>query len=173
METRWYLALAAALAVSVPAAAQGGAPILGPYAARCAADTAPSILVTIVGLKIRTGNLRVRTFGGDPSTWFSKKTWLTRVEVPAPATGPIRVCMPVAGPGAYAIELRHDVNGNGETDRSDGGGASGDPKVTLLDFIFGRKPSPKQTAVQVGEGVTAISVTAMYLNGGALRPVAR
>lgn len=98
--------------------------ILGPDAARCAAGDSPAILVTIVGLKDRGGSLRVRTFSGATSTWFDKKGWQTKVDVPTPPTGPIRVCMPVAAPGDYAIDLRHDVNGNGDTDRSDGGGAS-------------------------------------------------
>lgn len=162
----------AAFVLAAPVSAQGNGTILGPHAARCAAGNAPSILVNIVGLKQRSGALRVRAFGGATSTWFEKKGWLTRVEVPTPATGPIRICMPVSGPGSYAIDLRHDMNGNGDTDRSDGGGASGNPSVTLLDFVFGRKPSPKVTAVQVGSGVTEITVTAMYLRGGALRPVA-
>jgi hypothetical protein len=173
MKTRWSIALAAAAAIGMPAPAQGTPPILGPYAARCAAGNTPSILVTIVGLKSRTGTLRVRTFGGATSTWFEKRKWISRVEVPVPASGPVRICMPAAAPGTYAVELRHDVNGNGETDRSDGGGASGDPRVTLLDFIFGRKPSPKVTAIHVGNGVAETTVTAMYLSGGALRPIAR
>lgn len=173
MKTRWYIALAAAAALGAPASAQETHSILGPYAARCAAGNAPSILTTIVGLKSRTGTLRVRTFGGATSTWFEKRKWISRVEIPVPASGPVRICMPAAAPGTYAVELRHDVNGNGETDRSDGGGASGDPRVTLLDFVLGRKPSPKVTAVRVGDGVTEITVTAMYLSGGALRPIAR
>lgn len=162
------------LAVSLgsPAWGQAENPLLGPYAARCTAGGSPSILVTVVGLKTRGGTVRVRTFGGATSTWFDKTKWITRVEVPTPASGPIRVCLPVSAPGTYAIDMRHDLNGNGETDRSDGGGASGDPKVTLLDFIFGRKPPPHVTAVAVGRGVTEITVTAMYLRGGALRPVA-
>lgn len=162
----------AAAAAGAPVSAQGNGPILGPYAARCVAGHSPAILVNVVGLKQRSGALRVRTFGGATSTWFEKKSWLTRVEIPVPASGPIRICMPVTAAGSYAIDLRHDVNGNGETDRSDGGGASGDPRVTLLDFVFGRKPSPKVTAVRVGTGVTEITVTVMYLKGGALRPVA-
>lgn len=170
MKTLSMLALAS-LVLTTPAAAQGGTGILGPYAARCSIGSGPAILVNVVGLKSRTGNLRVRTFGGATSTWFEKKGWLTRVEVPAPATGPVRVCMPVSAPGTYAIDFRHDVTGNGDTDRSDGGGASGDPKVTILDFILGRKPSPKVTAVRVGQGVTEITITAMYLRNGALRPL--
>ena len=170
---RLIAALAAAtIAMPASAGSQGEAPILGPYAARCAAGDQPSILVTVVGLKSRNGPLRVRTFGGATNTWFDKKKWITRVEVPTPESGPIRICLPVSAPGTYAVDLRHDINSNGETDRADGGGASGDPHVTLLDFVFGKKPSPRITAVQVGRGVTPITITTMYLRGGALRPVA-
>ncbi len=170
MKTLPLLAFVAMLSAS-PVAAQGKGAILGPYAARCTSGNAPAVLVNVVGLKQRTGALRLRTFGGATSTWFEKKGWITRVEIATPASGPIRICMPVSAPGTYAIDLRHDMNGNGETDRSDGGGASGDPKVTLLDFVFGRKPSPKVTALAVGRGVTEITITVMYLRGGALRPV--
>ncbi|ONF95189.1 DUF2141 domain-containing protein [Sphingomonas jeddahensis] len=170
MKTLPLLAFVAMLSAS-SVAAQGNGAILGPYAARCTSGNAPAILVNVVGVKQRTGALRLRTYGGATSTWFEKKGWITRVEIPTPASGPIRICMPASAPGTYAIDLRHDMNGNGETDRSDGGGASGDPKVTLLDFVFGRKPSPKVTAVAVGRGVTEITITAMYLKGGALRPV--
>jgi uncharacterized protein (DUF2141 family) len=174
MKTRWLtpFAVCGAIVTASPVMAQGGNAILGPHAARCAGAGGPAILVNVVGLKSRTGAIRVRTFGGAPSTWFDKKKWLGRVEVPTPASGAIRVCMPVPGPGSYAVDLRHDVTGNGDTDRSDGGGASGNPRVTLLDFVFGRKPSPKVTAVAVGRGVTEITITTMYLSGGALRPIA-
>lgn len=167
------LFIIAAIAAAVPATAHAAGPILGPYAARCTSGVEPSILVNIVGLKNREGSLRVRTFGGATSTWFEGKKWIDRVEVPAPASGPVRVCLPVSQPGTYAIDMRHDMNGNKKTDKSDGGGASGDPKVTLLDFVFGRKPSPAETAVHVGRGVTEITITAMYLRGGALRPIAK
>lgn len=166
--------IVAALAVCAAAPAvggQGGRGILGPDAARCVSGSGPAILVSVVGLRNRAGTLRLRTFGGAPSTWFDKRKWLSRIELPTPPSGPIHVCLPVAAPGVYAIDLRHDINGNGDTDRSDGGGASGNPRVTLLDFLFGRKPSPKITAVRVGQSVTEITVTAMYLSGGSLKPV--
>lgn len=162
------LTLSIAMLAATSGTAQGNG-VLGPHAARCS-GSGPAILVSVVGLKSRTGAIRVRTFGGAPSKWFDKKSWIDRVELPTPAAGPIRICMPVPSAGSYAVDLRHDVNGNGNTDRSDGGGASGNPRVTLLDFVFGRKPSPKVTAITVGRGVTEITITAMYLSGGALRP---
>lgn len=157
------------MACAAPAAAE--TPILGPDAAHCAPGGGPAILVDITGLKNRLGTVRVRTFGGATSTWFDKTKWQTKVEIPTPRMEPIRVCMPVAAPGNYAIDVRHDANANNQTDRSDGGGASGNPRVTIWDFIFGRKPSPRQTVVKVGQGVTEISVTMMYLSGTSLKPL--
>jgi len=170
MNYRSAAALVATMA-GAPAIAAAEAPILGPDAARCASGGGPAILVDITGLRNHTGTVRVRTFGGDSSTWFDKVKWQTKVEISTPRTEPVRVCMPVAAPGDYAIDVRHDANANDKTDRSDGGGASGNPRVTIWDFIFGRKPSPKQTAVHVGKGVTEISVTMMYLSGTSLKPL--
>jgi len=170
--SRFVFAALLTIAGAAPAVATGeSAPILGPDASVCAHGKSPAILVNITGLSNRNGTVRVRTFGGATSTWFDKTKWQTKVEVPTPRTEPIRVCMPVAAPGNYAIDVRHDANANGETDRKDGGGASGNPRVTVWDFIFGRKPSPKQTAVHVGPGVTEISVTMMYLSGTSLKPL--
>ncbi|MFT3978757.1 MAG: DUF2141 domain-containing protein [Sphingomonas bacterium] len=161
--------LAALMFSAAPAMAE--TPILGPEAARCQPGGGPAILVSISGLRNRNGTVRVRTFGGATSTWFDKTKWQTKVEIPTPHAEPIRVCMPVAAPGEYAIDVRHDANANNQTDRSDGGGASGNPRVTVWDFIFGRKPSPKLTAVKVGQGTTEISVTMMYLSGTSLKPL--
>ncbi len=148
-----------------------GPQALGPEAARCAAGAAgPAMLVTVTGLKDRRGAVRVRSFGGPASNYFSKKRALQRIEIPAPTSGPVRVCMPVPTPGWYAVDVRHDTNGNGDTDRADGGGASGNPKITLIDVLFGRKPPATDVRVWVGSGVTNVPVSIMYLRGGAFRP---
>ncbi len=144
---------------------------LGPDAARCAAGAnAPAMLVTITGLRDRGGTIRVRSFGGSASNYFNKKRALQRIEIPTPNAGAVRICMPVATAGWYAVDVRHDTNGNGDTDRADGGGASGNPHVSLLDVIFGNKPPADKVRVWVGQGVTTVPVTVMYLKGGAFRP---
>lgn len=144
---------------------------LGPDAARCAAGApGPAMLVSVTGLKDRSGAVRVRSFGGSPGNYFNKKRALQRTEIPTPASGAVRICMPVPAPGWYAVDVRHDVNGNGDTDRADGGGASGNPRVSLIDVIFGRKPPVETVRVWVGSGVTTVPVTVMYLRGGSFRP---
>jgi uncharacterized protein (DUF2141 family) len=68
--------------------------------------------------------------------------------------------MPVPGPGTYGVAVRHDVNGNGKTDiRADGGGMSNNPSINILNL---GRPSYKQTAFAVGDGVKSISIQMRY-----------
>ena len=142
-----------------------------PVHTTCPPEGAAAVLVDIAGFRNRAGQVRVRVFGGAPKTWFDKRHWLARIEVPVPATGRITYCMPVPRPGVYAVDVRHDTNGNGKTDRSDGGGASGNPKIGLFDMLLARKPDPQKVQVRVGAGVTTVPITLMYLQGGTFRPV--
>jgi uncharacterized protein (DUF2141 family) len=161
-----HLALGAL--VALPAA--GHASVIGPFASACAAGNA-AMLVHVTGFKARTGVLRVQSYGGDPGHYFDKGTYLKRIEVQVPANGAADVCVPVPGPGRYAISVRHDVNGSGKTDRSDGGGMSGNPHLSLIDLMFKRKPSPDQVAVEVARGVRVVPVVLNYLQGGSFAPV--
>jgi uncharacterized protein (DUF2141 family) len=68
---------------------------------------------------------------------------------------------------AYAIAVRHDVNGdNSKGDWSDGGGFSNNPSLSLLHL----KPSLRQTAVNVGNGVKPVSITLLYRHGFSIGP---
>jgi uncharacterized protein (DUF2141 family) len=148
------------------------ATVLGPDAARCIAGQGPAILVRVTGLKSRSGAVRARTFAGsNPSSWFDKKQALKRTEVPIPDSGPVEICMPVPHPGSYVVDIRHDVDGKGKTDRSDGAGASGNPSTSLFSFLLGKKPPASQVTFQVNEGVTTISIVMKYLQGGTFKPV--
>lgn len=163
----------ALIAFAIAGAAQTpvSAGILGPDAGQCASGDGPAMLVRVTGLKNRAGTIRVRSFGGSPATWFDKRHALKRTVVDTPVSGSIDICMPVSGPGTYAVDVRHDINGNGKTDKADGAGASGNPEVSLLDVVFKRKPSPSVVAVRVGAGVTAVPVLMKYVQGGSLKPV--
>jgi uncharacterized protein (DUF2141 family) len=151
--------------------ASGHAAILGPHAAACSAEAKPAMLVRVEGLKSRTGVVRVQSYGGDPARFFDKGTYIERVQVAVPRSGPLEVCMPVPRPGVYAVSVRHDANGNGKTDmNADGGGFSGNPNLSLLDAVFKRKPSPSQVQVRVS-GVTPVSVRLNYVNGTSVGPI--
>ena len=147
------------------------AAILGPDAAVCTRGDSPAILVNVVGFKNRAGTLRARTFGGSPSTWFDKRFFLKRTLLPIPATGAVAICMPVPHPGVYAVDIRHDINDNGQTDKADGAGASGNPQVSLFDVLFKRKPPADKVSVRVGDGVTPITIVLKYVSGGSMEPV--
>ena len=161
------LSLVFAQASAAPAAAT----ILGPDAATCAHGDGPAILVNVVGFKNRAGTVRARTFGGSPATWFDKKHVLKRTLADVPSAGPVAICMPVPGPGTYAVDIRHDIDGAGKTDKGDGAGASGNPQVSLFDIIFKRKPAADKVSVRVTEGVTTITIVLKYLSGGSIKPV--
>ena len=152
-------------------AAPADATVLGPDATVCERGDGPAILVNVVGFKNRAGTVRARTFGGSPATWFDKKYLLKRTEAGVPSSGAVAICMPVPHAGIYAVDIRHDVNGNGDTDKADGAGASGNPNLSLFDVIFKRKPPVNRVSVQVGTGVTPITVVLKYLSGGSVKPV--
>lgn len=159
--------LAAAMALPVVARA---APGTTTAPAVCPAGE-PAMLVHITGFKARTGTIRVQSYGGDPEHYFDKGTYLKRVEVKVPDSGPLDVCMTVPGPGRYAVSVRHDVDGTGKTGKSDGGGMSGNPHLSLFDLMLKRKPAPSEVSVEVGHGVKTVPITLNYLAGGSFRPV--
>jgi uncharacterized protein (DUF2141 family) len=171
MSKKRFRAAALALGASVALPAVGHAAPVGPFAGSCAAGD-PSMLVHITGFKVRTGMVRVQSYGGDPDHYFDKGSYLKRIDMHVPPAGPLDICVPVSAPGRYAVSVRHDVNGSGKTDKSDGGGMSGNPHLSLFDLMFKRKPSPDQVAVQVASGVRVVPVMLNYLSGGSFRPVA-
>jgi len=156
------------LAAAVPAGA--GAAVLGPDAVACD-GSGPAMLVHVEGFKKRTGMLRVQSYGGNPARYFEKGTWLRRIDVPVPASGPADICVPVPANGSYAVSVRHDIDGSGKTGMNDGGGMSGNPKLTLLDVVFRRKPDPRKVQITVN-GVTRVPVVLNYVQGGSFGPLA-
>lgn len=148
------------------------APLPQPSGTPCHPGTARQIVVRIEGFRTRSGNVRVRLFGDPPASYFDKRKTVVRIEMPIPQSGPVEICVRAPRPGLYAIDVRHDVNVNGKTDRQDGGGASGNPRISLLDMLFARKPAAKSVQFAVQSGTTIVPVTLMYLQGGVFRPAA-
>jgi len=146
------------------------AALLGSDAAACASD-GPAVLVRVEGLKVRSGSLRVQAYGGNPSRYFEKGTWLRRVDVAVPPSGPVNICVAVPTQGTYAISVRHDVDNSGKTNAKDGGGMSGNPKLSLFDVMFKRKPDPRQVQIAV-DGVTRVPIVMNYVHGASFGPVA-
>jgi uncharacterized protein (DUF2141 family) len=158
--------LSAALFAMLPIFPSDAA-IVGPDAAVCVSGNAPAVLIRVNGFRNRAGKLRARTFpGNNPSSWFDKRSVLKRTEIEMPAAGVIEICMPVPRPGGYVVDIRHDINNNMDTDRADGVGATGNPTMTMWDILLGRKPPASQVVVQVGAGVTSVTVNLKYAQGG-------
>jgi len=127
---------------------------------RCTAGEGPAVAVTVDGVKSSAGNVRVQSYRATPDDWLQKGRWLSRIEVPARA-GTMTFCVPVPTAGRYAIAVRHDVNGNGNTDiRNDGGAMSNNPSINIFNL---GKPSYTKTGFEVGRGVKSIRVQMRYL----------
>lgn len=157
----------AATALPVPASAT-----LGPHAARCDNGEA-SVIVNVSGFRERTGTVRVQLYAANPRTFLERGQWLQRIDVPVTRSGDMPICVPVSAAGRYAISVRHDANGNGRNDRSDGGGFSGNPDVSLLDLALRRKPSLARVGFNVGSAPVRINVILNYVQGSQFEPIER
>ena len=125
----------------------------------CAPGSGPAIRVTINGIKSASGTIRAQVYNGTRADWLESGRWLNRIELPA-RRGRMTVCLPVPASGNYAVAVRHDVNGNNETDiRTDGGAMSNNPSISILNL---GRPSIDRTRFRVGNNVSSISVTMLY-----------
>ncbi len=151
----------AALGLAAPA----GSAIVGSDAAVCAAGQ-PALLVRVDGLKQATGTLKLSVYGSDPSVYLKRQGRLRRVKVAAHSRGPIDVCVAVPKAGRYAVAVHHDLNGNGDKDRHDGGGYSNNPRVSIANL----RPPFAQTAVSVGKSPAKVAVRLLYVRGLSVGP---
>lgn len=152
------------VAPGVPAMAQASSSndyrnIISNNMRSCAPGGGPAVRVTINGIKEASGKVRAQVYNATSGEWLESGKWLNRVELPA-RRGRMTICLPVPKSGNYAVAVRHDVNGNGETDiRTDGGAMSNDPSINIFNL---GKPGVDKTRFNVGNGVTAISITMKY-----------
>lgn len=156
---------AAGLALPLGASA---APV-GPYASLCSAGK-PAVLVRVPRVKATKGTLSVKLYASNPATFLEKGKYLRKVEVPVNRSGPIEVCVPVpAATGRYAVSVRHEVQG--DKSRSDGGGFSGNPKLSLVDIALKRKPSLGAVSFEVNGKTRVVPVVLNYIQGTSVQPV--
>lgn len=147
------------LAAASPAVAQYRNEIRNDMS-RCQAGDGPAIMVTIEGVKASKGKLRVQAYPATASEWLKKGKWLSRIEAPAKA-GAMSFCVPLPKSGTYGIAVRHDLNGNGDTDiTSDGGAMSNNPAINIFNL---GKPSHTKVGVPVGNGVKSIRIQMRYM----------
>ncbi len=157
--------VAAGVVAALGLATPGDAAILGADAAVCAAGK-PALLVRVNGLKQATGTLKLSVYGNNPSVYLKKQGRLRRIKVPVRSSGPLDVCVAVPRSGRYAVAVHHDLNGNGDKDRQDGGGYSNNPRVTITNL----RPAFSRTAVTVGQSPARVDVRLLYVNGLSVGP---
>lgn len=154
------LALGAAM-LADPAVAQA----VGPDAAACRANSGrTAVLVNVSGFKARSGHVRVNVYGSDPAKFLESGQYVRQINVPVSA-GTMPICVALPGPGRYAVAVRHDVDGNGRSGWSDGGGFSRNPRLSLTNL----RPHYNNVAINVS-GVEPVNVTLLYRYGLSIRP---
>ncbi len=171
MMRRW-LAILTLLLAGAPAAAQ----ILGPDAAACRPGSGrDAVLLTVDGFKNSDGELRVELWPANDHDFMRNHNELLaegktyyRVTVPVPVSGVAKVCVPLPGPGSYALGAFHSPRGiNKFNFRDDGATFTRNPKVG----IFKSKPRASEVAMQFGSGLNESSVTMNYLRGLGFGPI--
>ncbi|GGE04629.1 hypothetical protein GCM10011515_25300 [Tsuneonella deserti] len=127
---------------------------------QCRGGEGPAVLVTVAGVKASRGRIRVQSYRATAADWLKKGRWINRMEAPARA-GTMTFCVPVPASGSYGIAVRHDLDGDGNTDlTSDGGGMSNNPSINIFNL---GKPSYTKTAFPVGSGVKSIHINMRYM----------
>ena len=150
-------------------------PDLGKAEGHCrAGESGPALLVEAIGMKDRTGNMKLEIYPANEQDFLADDNLLVaagktfrRVEVPVPQSGPVLLCVRIPGPGTYAVSVLHDRNGDRRFGwKIDGIGFSGNPKLGWS------KPKARQSSVRVnGGGVSRISVVMNYKSGLGVAPL--
>lgn len=138
--------------------------VVGPDASVCAAGK-PSMLVRVNGFKKTTGTVKVAVYAAEG--YLAKGGKLRKVVVPVRSAAAMDICIAVPRAGRYAVAVHHDVNGNGDKDPSDGGGYSGNPRLSITNL----RPPFGKTAVLVGAAPRPVVVTLLYRDGLSIKPV--
>jgi uncharacterized protein (DUF2141 family) len=159
---------AAALGGAAQAAVVGGTP-----GAACAPDEAgPALKVTVAGIKDRRGILRLelypdndKDFLGDDYVLLKEGKVFRRVEVETPSADEAELCIRVPEPGRYSVAVLHDRHGGHKFDPFvDGAGFANNPKLGYS------KPKAASAAINIGPGVTPVTIVMNYWNGLSFGP---
>ncbi len=168
------LTLAAMVAAFVPLAGAGaaitGAAVADPAACRPGSQH-PALLVRVSGFKAISGDLRVQVYGDDPKQFVKGGERLARIDMPV-RQAPTELCIAVPVPGRYAVAVRHDVNGDGNSGLNDGGGFSRNPRISLGDVLARRMPAYEDVVIAVGNGPKPVDVVLNYRQGLSIKPLA-
>jgi uncharacterized protein (DUF2141 family) len=151
------------LAAGAPAAAQ----VLGADAEACEAGNVPAIRVNVTGLKDRTGRLKLELYPATEADFLRDDRDLVRegktfrrIWVQTPPAGPVSLCIRVPHPGRYGLFFTHDRDGKNKFNIwSDGAGVVSNSRIGRA------KPVLSASEIEVGNGVTTVTIFTQYLRG--------
>lgn len=155
-----------ALLTIAPASAQTGP--IGSDADACVSGRGPAIRANVVGLKDRTGRLKLELYPATEEDFLKDDRDLVkegkvfrRVWAATPSgNGPVAMCIRVPAPGRYALLFTHDRDGRNKFNFwRDGAGFPSNQKL-------GRsRPKLDQALIMVGRGVATTTIQVQYLRG--------
>lgn len=158
----------AALLLSAAAPIIPSTPDLGKAEGQCRpGESGPAFLVDVLGLKDRTGKLKLEVypandedFLADDNVLVSAGKTFRRVEITPPAEPTPRLCVRLPGPGHYTVMLLHDRDSNHRFNwQRDGIGFSNNPHLGWS------KPRAASVSVAAGERPTPLRIVLNYRNG--------
>ena len=159
-------ALLAFALLALPAAA---APVAGqdPVEGSCAIGSGPKLYVNVVGLKDRTGRLKVEIYPNNEEDFLKDDTaikregkQMRRIWAQTPASGPVTLCIRAPSAGQWALLFTHDRDGKNKFNFWQDG--AGFPSNSRL----GRsRPKVRQALVNIPAAGGQITVRAQYLKG--------
>jgi uncharacterized protein (DUF2141 family) len=147
---------------------------LGKKEGACRADEpGPAFIVKAVGLKDRTGNLKLEVYPPNDPDFLQDDAVLVnagkvfrRVEVPVPAGADPELCIRVPAAGTYTMVLLHDRDGDHRFHWTvDGIGFASNPRLGIS------QPKAAQARVVAGPGKTHVAIVLNYLRGLRMRPL--
>lgn len=149
-------------------------PSLGTTEGRCRApEPGPAFEVMVMGLKDRSGELRLELYPDNDADFLADDNKLlaagktfARVMITPPGAGAVEMCIRAPRPGRYALMLMHNRNAGRKFDlASDGVGFAGNPRLGWS------KPRAASAAVVAGPGITRLTIVPSYWHGLSMRPV--
>ncbi len=131
------------------------------HAESCGPGDETRLEVSVQNVRSSSGNVTITVYENDRRKFLARGAKLVRDRVPAQA-GVTTGCLPVPGPGVYAIAIYHDEDGDKDFDRNamglprEGYGFSNDAP-TLMSL-----PSFDDVVFQAGPGSTPLTITMRY-----------
>lgn len=143
-------------------------PELGKAAGHCRAnESGPAFLVEVIGLKDRTGRVKLELYPANDTDFLADDNVLiaagkpfARVEADVRRDGPTTLCIRAPRPGSYALSLLHDRDLDRRFSLSaDGIGFSRNPALHLS------RPRAASATVAVGTAPVTLPIVLNYRKG--------